>query len=178
MLVLCVCARSVALHRAVSADLVRSAIVPPLLARLGASLDGSVGVQCATLLHNLADSAASRMRLLHAGSLGVLTRVLVEPSADASLKEHCLQAAGSLCGLAEAEISFPEMLGKLLQAPVPGTQKLALEAVQIIREKQGKGVDARLASCPPLVDGLRKASGAADAQLACGAMDMLAALGA
>ena len=167
---------AMAMHAPLTEALVRSAMLPPLLARLNASLDGSVGVQCATLLHNLADGPASRMRLMHAGTLLVLTRVLVEPAADGALKEHCLQAAASLCGMPEAELSFPELLGAQLASPMPGTQKGALEALQIIRERQGAAVDARLAGCAKLVDGLANASGAKDAHVAANAQEMLSAL--
>ena len=168
---------AMAMHLSLTEALVRSPVLPPLLARLNASLDGGVGVQCATLLHSLADSPASRMRLLHAGALGTLTRVMVEPSAADGLKEHCLQAVASLAGQPESSLSLPDFLGVFAAAKAPGTQRAALAALQILREKV-PGVEVRLAQCESLVDGLRAAARSADSTVAAQAAELLAALSA
>lgn len=165
---------AMALHATLTERLVRSTIVAPLLARIGASIDG-VGVQCAALLHNLADSPSNRMRLLHAGCLTVIVAVMVEPSASGGLKEHLLQAAASLAGQPEAEASLPDLLGAFLVAKVPGTQRSALSSVQIIRERQ-PGIEGRLAGCEPLMQGLARAAKSADAQVASEAAAHLEAL--
>ena len=159
----------------VTGKLVGSAALAPLLARLSISIDGAVGIQCAALLHNLADSPANRMRLLHAGALEVVTRLMVEPSASGSLKEHLLTAAHSLLGASDEALALPDILGRFLAAKLPGTQKSALASVQIIRE-QRPGVEERLAGCQPLVDGLGTAKGSSDAAVASGAAEILAAL--
>lgn len=100
-----------------------------------------------------------------------------QPAASDALKEHCLQATASLAGLPECELSFPELLGKFLSAKLPGTQRDALAALELVREKQGKAVDARLAACTPLVDGLRGAAGSSDAGVAAGAATIMTAFG-
>lgn len=166
---------AMALHKSVTGKLVGSAVLPPLLARLSISIDGAVGVQCAALLHNLADSPANRMRLLHANALEVVTRLMVEPSASGGLKEHLLTAAHSLAGLSEEGLALPDILGRLVGAKLPGTQKSALACVQIIRE-QRPGVEVRLAACRPLVEGLTVAKGSGDAAVASAAVELLAAL--
>jgi hypothetical protein len=166
---------AMALHKSVTGKLVGSAALAPLLARLSISIDGAVGIQCAALLHNLADSPANRMRLLHAGALEVVTRLMVEPSASGSLKEHLLTAAHSLLGASDEALALPDILGRFLAAKLPGTQKSALASVQIIRE-QRPGVEERLAGCQPLVDGLGTAKGSSDAAVASGAAEILAAL--
>ena len=187
---------AMALHKSVTGKLVGSAALAPLLARLSISIDGAVGIQCAALLHNLADSIrtaseqavlgaallhnladspANRMRLLHAGALEVVTRLMVEPSASGSLKEHLLTAAHSLAGASDEGLALPDILGRFLAAKLPGTQKSALASVQIIRE-QRPGVEERLAGCQPLVDGLGTAKGSSDAAVASGAAEILAAL--
>lgn len=79
---------AMALHATLTEQLVRSSALPPLLSRLSVSIDG-VGVQCATLVHNLADAPATRMRLLHAGTLRVLTRVIVEARVPPSHASSC-----------------------------------------------------------------------------------------
>ena len=164
-----------AVHTSITEVIVRSSITTPLLARLATSGD-SIGLQCALLVHNLADAPATRMRLLHAGTLEVLTRILVEPAAGPQIKEHCLQAAASLAGVPESEHSFPELVGKFLGARLPGTQKKALTALQLIRERGGSNIDERLAACDVLVDGLRTAAASADADVAADAEITLAAL--
>ena len=166
---------AMALHAKLTAKIVSSAVLPPLLARIGTSIDG-VGVQCATLLHNLADSPANRMRLLHGGALEVVTRIMVEPAASGGLKEHCLTAVHSLAGVTDEGLALPDIIGRLLGAKVPGTQKSALTALCIIREKS-PGVEPRLAACEPLVNGLKTAAGSSDAALAGGAAEQLKALG-
>ena len=165
---------ALALHSSLTEPLVRSAALPPLLARLAMEI-GDVGVQCAALLHNLADAPANRMRLLHAGALGVLTQVLVDPSGSGALKEHCLQAVASLAGKPECAESFPQLLGTFLAARLPGTQREALSAVQLIRERQ-PGIESRLAGVEELVAGLGAAAASSDAQVAKDAAELKAAL--
>lgn len=161
-------------HAKLTDGIVRSAALAPVLARLAMSIDG-VGVQCAALLHNLADSPATRMRLLHAGLLGVLTRLIVEPSVSAGLKEHCLQAAASLAGMPESELSFPQLLGHFVAHKMPGTQRQALSALTVIREAQ-PGVEGRLAQVSELTKGLEVATASSDAAVASEAQQLLDAL--
>ena len=165
---------AMALHASLTGKIVASAALPPLLARISISVDG-VGVQCAALLHNLADSPANRMRLMHAGALEIVTRVMVEPSASGGLKEHLLTAAHSLAGVSEEGLALPDILGRLLGAKLPGTQKSALAAIQIIIE-QRPGVEARLRECAPLVEGLSAACASSDAAVASGAAELRVAL--
>lgn len=165
---------AIALHASLTEALVRSAALPALLARLGAEI-GDVGIQCAALLHNLADAPATRMRLLHAGALEVVTRVLVEPAASDGLKEHLLTAMHSLAGVTEEGIAVPELLGRFLRAKLPGTQRSALSALQIVRERQ-PGVEARLKGVNSLMEALVEAAASADATVASGAAEMLAVL--
>lgn len=166
---------AMALHAPLTEGLVRSAALTPLLARLSAEL-GDVGIQCAALLHNLADSPATRMRLLHAGALEVVTRMMVEPSASDGLKEHLLTAMHSLAGVTDEGLAVPDLIGRFLCAKLPGTQRSALSALQIIRERQ-PGIEARLSGIEGLMAGLRTASASSDASVVSGATEMLAALG-
>jgi len=165
---------AISTHRSGTDAIVRSGVISPLLMRLSMASEG-VGVQCAVLVHNLADAPATRLRLLHAGALGVLTRILLEPSATAALKEHTLQAVASLAGIPEAELSFPSLLGSFLSARQPGTQRDALNALQLIRERQ-PGVESRLAGVEELIAGLNAASASSDKQVAQSAGEMLVAL--
>jgi len=165
---------AISTHRAGTDAVAKSAVVGPLLMRLSMATEG-VGVQCAVLVHNLADSAGTRMRLLHAGALGVLTRIMLEPSATAALKEHCLQAVASLAGMPEAELSFPSLIGTFLGARLPGTQRDALNALQLVRERQ-PGIESRLAGVDELMAGLISAAASTDAEVASGAAEALAAL--
>merc|ERR1719231_1464013 len=63
---------ALAMHNALTETIIRSSALAPLLARLGSEI-GDVGVQCAMLLINLADGPRTRMRLLHAGAIEVVT---------------------------------------------------------------------------------------------------------
>lgn len=116
------------------------------------------------------------MRLLHAGALEVCARVVAEPAASDGLKEHVLTAMHSLAGAADEGLAVPDLLGRFLGARLPGTQRSALAALQIIREKAGRAIDARLAGCEAIVGGLRAAAGSSDAQVASEASALLAAL--
>uniref|UniRef100_A0A7S2IDG2 Armadillo repeat-containing protein 8 n=1 Tax=Haptolina brevifila TaxID=156173 RepID=A0A7S2IDG2_9EUKA len=160
-------------HPNVSEAIIKSGVVPAILARLGVSIDG-VGIQCAALCHNLADSPSNRIRLMHAHMLMSLTRVMVEPAASDSLKEHCLTAAASLAGKPDSECSFPELLGTFL-CQAPGTQREALSCLDLIREKQ-PGVDGRLAQVAVLMQGLAKAATSTDKAVAESATQELAAI--
>ena len=161
-------------HRCGTDAIVKSPVVGPLLVRLSTAAEG-VGVQCAVLVHNLADSPATRMRLIFAGALGVLTRVLLEPVTTPALKEHCLQAVASLAGMPEAELSFPALLGTCLSSKTPGTQRAALNALQLIRERQPE-VEGRLAGVDELMAGLASAASSTDAEVSRDAAEALAAL--
>ena len=86
-----------------------------------------------------------------------------------------LTAAHSLAGLSEEGLALPDILGRLVGAKLPGTQKSALACVQIIRE-QRPGVEVRLAACKPLVEGLTVAKGSGDAAVVSAAVELLAAL--
>ena len=110
-----------------------------------------------------------------AGALGVLTRVLLEPVTTPALKEHCLQAVASLACMPEAELSFPAMLGTCLSSKTPGTQRAALNALQLIRERQ-PGVEGRLAGVDELMAGLASAASSTDAEVSRDAAEALAAL--
>lgn len=99
----------------------------------------------------------------------------MEPAASDGLKEHCLQATASLAGKPESECSFPELLGSFLAAKMPGTQRDALSALQLVREKQ-PGLDGRLARVPALVSGLSSAAASTDSQVAAAAKEAMAAL--
>ena len=125
--------------------------------------------------HVLADSPATRMRLLFAGTLGVLTRILLEPAATPALKEHCLQAVASLAGVPEAELSFPALLGTFMSSRTPGTQRDALTALQLIRERQ-PGIEERLFGVAELTAGLSCAASSTDAEVARSAAEALEAL--
>ena len=167
---------AMALHGPLTEALVRSSCVAPLLGRLSISIDGSVGVQCATLLHNLADSPATRMRLLHAGALEVIIRVIVEPAASDGLKEHLLTALHSLAGVTEEGLAVPDLIGRFIAAKLPGTQRSGLSSLQILREKHGSAIDGRLAGCEGLVEGLTAASSSGDKEVAAEAAEVLGRL--
>lgn len=154
--------------------LLKSRVVAPLLARLASASD-ELGVSIAALLHNLADSPGSRLRLLHHGALLRLCHIIMAPEASAGLKEHCLQAAASLAGRPEAEISFPQVLGLLCAARAVGTQRDAVSALQLVLERQ-PGIEARLAQVAEVTDGLEAAAAATDAGVAAAAAELLASL--
>ena len=90
-----------------------------------------------------------------------------------AFKEQLLQAAHSLAGLPDDELSLPDLLGKVLEHKMPGNQAQALASVQIIREKQTKSIDSRLKMCKGLVEGLQAAKGSANEKVAKEAAELL-----
>jgi hypothetical protein len=154
-------------HKGVTEAIIKAGLVSPVLARLVVSIDG-VGIQAAALCHNLADSPGNRMRMMNEGTLGALTRVILEPAASAQLKEHALQAAASLAGKPEAECSFPELLGGFISMKLPGTQREALNALDLVREKQ-PGIEGRLQRVPAIMEGLQVAAASRDPKVAASA---------
>jgi hypothetical protein len=83
-------------------------LVEALLSRLARSGE-DVGILITALLNNLADSPANQMRLVAAGALAALTHVVLDPSSSGVIKEHALNAAAAMGGMADAEVSFPQV---------------------------------------------------------------------
>ena len=72
-------------------------------------------------------------------------------------------------------MSFPALLGTCLSSNTPGTQRAALNALQLIRERQ-PGVEGRLAGVDELMAGLASAASSTDAEVSRDAAEALAAL--
>lgn len=83
-------------------------LVGALLGRLARSGE-DVGILIAALLNNLADTPANQMRLVASGALAALTHVVLDPSASGVIKEHALTAAAAMGGMADEEVSFPQV---------------------------------------------------------------------
>ena len=60
------------------------------------------------------------MRLSAGGCLPALTRQLLEPAGSGTLKEHCHNAAASLAGVPDTELSFPEIVARCCASRIPG----------------------------------------------------------
>lgn len=85
-------------------------LVGALLGRLARSGEDG-GIMIAALLNNLADTPANQMRLVASGALAALTHVVLDPSASGVIKEHALTAAAAMGGMADEEVSFPQVGG-------------------------------------------------------------------
>ena len=110
------------LHNGLTAEMLKSAeLVPALLVALTTATD-TLAIPLVDLVHNLADSDANRMRLTASGCLPALTRQLLEPTGSATLKEHCHNAAASLAGVPDTELSFPEIIARCCASRIPGIQ--------------------------------------------------------
>ncbi len=135
----------------------------------------SLSILVVALLNNLADSAANLMRLIGAGTLAALTRVVLEPAASATLKEHALSAAAATGGLASEEVSFPQVVGRMCGSRLPGTQREAVRAMLLLTDRPE--LRPQLASVSDVSDGLRAAAASRDAAAAAGAAEALELLG-
>ena len=67
------------LHDGVGATLLRDGLLPLLLGRLPTAADG-LAILIVALFHNLADNSANCLRLLTAGTLNAVTRLILEPA--------------------------------------------------------------------------------------------------
>ena len=85
-----------------------------------------------------------------------------------------LLGCASLAGMPESELSFPQLIGHFVGHKLPGTQKQALSALNIVREAQ-PGIDSRLATVPEIAKGLAAAAASSDAAVASGAQEIIAA---
>jgi hypothetical protein len=83
-------------------------LVGALLGRLARSGE-EVGILITALLNNLADTPANQVRLVASGSLAALTHVVLDPSSSGVVKEHALTAAAAMGGMADEEVSFPQV---------------------------------------------------------------------
>ena len=159
----------------VTERMLKEGLLPPLLSLTHTATE-SIGVRVAVLLHNLADTPGSRFRLMHGRTLTVLTHMLLNPSGSGALKEHALQAVASLAGSPTAELSFPQLLGNLCAAKMPGTQREAMTCLQLIVEKTPEHAQ-RLGTIEEIARGLAAAAASSDAQCASDANDLRARLG-
>jgi len=98
--------------------------------------------------------------------------MIMEPSGSGALKEHCLQAAASIAGHPTEEVSFPQLLGRLCAAKVPGTQREAMACLQVIAEKQPEHC-RRLGQVEEIKSGLAAAAASNDAQVVSDARGLL-----
>ena len=108
------------------------------------------------------------------GALAALTHIVLDPAAGGTLKEHCLQAAASMAGQAEAEISFPAVCGLLCASRVPGTQREGLRALALLAERAD--LRGRLSAVDEISTGLEAARSSRDAAVAQQAADLSAQL--
>ena len=106
--------------------------------------------------------------------MAALTHIVLDPAASATLKEHCLQAAASMAGRAEAEISFPAVCGLLCSSRVPGTQREGLRALGLLAERAD--LRGRLSAVDEISAGLQAARASRDAAVAQQAADHSALL--
>ena len=122
---------AVSLHDGLTAEMLKSAeLVPAVLAALTTATD-TLAIPLVDLLHNLADSDANRMRLTAGGCLPALTRQLLEPTGSATLKEHSHNAAASLAGVPDTELSFPEIIARCCASRIPGIQREGVRAMAL-----------------------------------------------
>jgi len=162
------------LHDSVGATLLRDGVLPLLLGRLGTAADG-LAILIVALFHNLADSSANCLRLLAAGTLCAVTRLILEPVSSATLKEHCVTAAASMAGCAAEEVSFPQVVGRLCASRLPGTQREALSSLELIANVAT--YRAQLPQVADVVSGLRAACRSRDATVSSQARTLLQLLG-
>ena len=159
----------------VTERMLKEGLLPPLLSLTHTATE-TIGVRVAILLHNLADTPGSRFRLMHGRTLTVLTHMLLNPAGSGALKEHALQAVASIAGSPTAELSFPQLLGKLCAAKMPGTQLEAMTCLQLIVEKQPEHAK-RLGQVEEIARGLAAAAASSDAQCVSEASELRATLG-
>lgn len=145
-----------------------------LLGRLPRCGD-ELSILIVALINNLADTPANQLRIVASGALGALTHVILNPAASGVLKEHVLTAAAAMGAMAEEEISFPQVVGRLCASRVPGTQRQAVHAMEILADRPQ--LRPQLAALSDIVSGLRSACGSRDSVAAQGAKDTLGILG-
>lgn len=162
------------LHDGLTAEMLKSVeLVPAVLAALTTATD-TLAIPLVDLVHNLADSDANRMRLTAGGCLPALTRQLLEPTGSATLKEHSHNAAASLAGVPDTELSFPEIIARCCASRIPGIQREGVRAMTLVAQKPE--LRGRLAVVSGLPEGLRAAAASRDAASAEAAAELLATL--
>jgi hypothetical protein len=162
---------AISMHDGLTERLLAGDCLPPLLQRLATSPD-SLAILITTLLHNLADTPATRQKLAESAALFTLTRTILDPASSDELKEHCLTAVASMAGLAAEAVSFPQTIGTLCAADQP---QEALRAMQLMVDRPE--LRQGLARVKEVHSGLRAASSSPDGQVAAQALEMLKLLG-
>jgi len=151
-----------------------SGLLEVLLGRLPRAGD-ALSILMVALLNNLADTPANQMRIVASGALAALAQLVLDPAASGVLKEHALTAAAAMGGMAGDEVNFPQVVGRLCASRLPGTQREAVRAMEILADKAP--LRPQLARIEEIVTGLRAAQGSRDAAAAKGASETLALLG-
>ena len=159
---------AVSMHDGLTEKLLDGGVLPPLLQRIPTSPD-SLAILILTLLHNLADTPATRRKLVVGGALSTVTRSILDPGSSDELKEHCLTAVASMAGLAAEAVSFPQAIGILCASEADVAEPLRAMRFMVDRPELRGG----LARLEEVQSGLRAASNSPNPQAATEAAEML-----
>lgn len=162
------------LHDGLTAQMLKAAELAAMLIEALVAATDALAIPLVDLMHNLADSDANRLRLIAAGCLPAVTRLLLAPSGSSTLKEHALNAAASLAGVPDTELSFPEILARCCASRIPGIQREGLRSMQLVAARSD--LAPRLAQVDGLKEALRAAATSRDAACAQSAAELIEVL--
>lgn len=162
------------LHDGLTTQMLKAAELAAMLIEALVAATDALAIPLVDLMHNLADSDANRLRLIAAGCLPAVTRLLLSSAGSATLKEHAHNAAASLAGVPDTELSFPEILARCCAHRIPGIQREGLRSMQLVAARLE--LAPRLAQLDGLKDALRAAATSRDDACAQAATELMEVL--